>query len=162
MSTLLINDASNCPRRRDMLEASSQRFRIAAAEYSRCADPIKHIQNNVNSRLQRRCSALRTQSLPTRHTSAEASLSRSIRHQLSKQSGVAPKGLEIPMSRKGMARNAARVTASRQHMLDRYKRHLQAAASKIAAGDRIGAENDYQHAEHFFRCAAEEKGTHRL
>jgi hypothetical protein len=44
------------------------------------------------------------------------------------------------MSRQGIARNATRVTTLRQHMLDRYKQHLQAAASKIAAGDRIGAE----------------------
>ncbi|MBE1507353.1 DUF4167 domain-containing protein [Rhizobium viscosum] len=30
------------------------------------------------------------------------------------------------------------------------------------AGDRIGAENDYQHAEHFLRSAAQQKDADRL
>ncbi|MGZ9724452.1 DUF4167 domain-containing protein [Rhizobium miluonense] len=66
------------------------------------------------------------------------------------------------MNKQRIALNITRVATSRQHMLDRYKQHLQAAALKSSAGDRIGAENDYQHAEHFFRCAAEENDAHRL
>ncbi|NEI73187.1 DUF4167 domain-containing protein [Rhizobium lusitanum] len=31
----------------------------------------------------------------------------------------------------------------------------------ISAGDRICAKNDFQHAEHFFRAAAEEKVASR-
>lgn len=49
----------------------------------------------------------------------------------------------------------------RQHFLDRYKQHLQFAELRISTGDRIGAENDFQHAEHFFRAAAEEKDAGR-
>jgi hypothetical protein len=55
---------------------------------------------------------------------------------------TAPKGVDLP---------------SRQRLLDRYKQHLQFAEMKISAGDRTGAENDFQHAEHFFRAAAEQK-----
>lgn len=46
---------------------------------------------------------------------------------------------------------------SRQRPLDRYREYMQLAREKVLAGDRIGAENDYQHAEHFFRTAAEQK-----
>ena len=52
-------------------------------------------------------------------------------------------------------------TPSRQRLLDRYKQYLQFAELKSLAGDRIGAENDYQHAEHFFRSAAEQKDADR-
>ncbi|EJJ24741.1 DUF4167 domain-containing protein [Rhizobium sp. CF142] len=53
-------------------------------------------------------------------------------------------------------------TPSRQRLLDRYKQYLQFAELKSLAGDRIGAENDYQHAEHFFRSAAQQKDADRL
>ncbi len=39
--------------------------------------------------------------------------------------------------------------------MEKYRQHLAFAALKISAGDRVGAENDYQHAEHFYRSAAE-------
>jgi len=53
-------------------------------------------------------------------------------------------------------------TPSKQRLLDRYKQYLQFAELKSLAGDRIGAENDYQHAEHFFRSAAQQKDADRL
>jgi len=46
---------------------------------------------------------------------------------------------------------------SSQRLLERYKQHLQSAELKMSAGDRVGAENELQHAEHFFRTAAEAK-----
>ena len=72
-----------------------------------------------------------------------------------------PDGLEILMSKLVLpvTRNE---TTPRQYLLYRYKKHLQAADAQTIAGDRIGAENDYQHAEHFFRYAIEQKDTHRL
>jgi hypothetical protein len=50
---------------------------------------------------------------------------------------------------------------SNQRLLERYKQHLQSAELKMSAGDRVGAENDLQHAEHFFRTAAEGKNPQR-
>ncbi|WP_180900244.1 DUF4167 domain-containing protein [Martelella soudanensis] len=44
---------------------------------------------------------------------------------------------------------------SRKGLMEKYRQHLAFAALKISAGDRVGAENDYQHAEHFYRSAAE-------
>lgn len=44
-----------------------------------------------------------------------------------------------------------------QFLFERYKQYVQYAALKTSAGDRIGAENDLQHAEHFFRSAAERR-----
>ncbi|WP_075293354.1 DUF4167 domain-containing protein [Pararhizobium arenae] len=58
-----------------------------------------------------------------------------------------PKGVELP---------------TRQRSIDRYKQHLQFAELKISAGDRIGAENNFQQAEHFFRAAAEQKDTDQI
>jgi hypothetical protein len=46
---------------------------------------------------------------------------------------------------------------SNQHLLERYKQHLHSAEFKMSAGDRIGAENELQHAEHFLRAATEQK-----
>ncbi|HCL64468.1 MAG TPA: hypothetical protein DIC56_06390 [Rhizobium sp.] len=37
---------------------------------------------------------------------------------------------------------------------DRYEHYIALAREKAAAGDRIEAENYYQHAEHYFRSAA--------
>lgn len=65
------------------------------------------------------------------------------------------------MRKHHFARANRSATSSRQHLLDRYKQYLQFAELKSLAGDRIGAENDYQHAEHFFRSAAEQKDADR-
>ena len=65
------------------------------------------------------------------------------------------------MNNRDIARLKGSATPSRQHLLDRHKKHLQFAELKISAGDRIGAENDLQHAEHFFRSAAEQKDANR-
>ncbi len=61
------------------------------------------------------------------------------------------------MKVQSVAHPASSDTRSRQGLLDKYKEHLRLAESKTSAGDRIGAENDYQHAEHFFRTAAIKK-----
>nr|WP_272213186.1 DUF4167 domain-containing protein [Marinicella sp. W31]MDC2879134.1 DUF4167 domain-containing protein [Marinicella sp. W31] len=47
--------------------------------------------------------------------------------------------------------------SSRKCLMEKHRQHLAFAALKISAGDRVGAENDYQHAEHFYRSAAEVK-----
>ncbi len=52
--------------------------------------------------------------------------------------------------------------SARHRLLDRYKQYLQFGELKISAGDRIGAESDFQHAEHFFRAAAEQKDTDQI
>ncbi|PKA44566.1 hypothetical protein CWR43_01475 [Rhizobium sullae] len=36
----------------------------------------------------------------------------------------------------------------------RYEHYLALAREKALSGDRVGAENYYQHAEHYFRSAA--------
>jgi len=65
------------------------------------------------------------------------------------------------MRKHHFARADRSATPSRQRLLDRYKQYLQFAELKSLAGDRIGAENDYQYAEHFFRSAAEQKDADR-
>ncbi|MGK6317399.1 DUF4167 domain-containing protein [Neorhizobium sp. DT-125] len=61
------------------------------------------------------------------------------------------------MSKRLSTRTRQSAEPSRQRLLDRYRQHLQFAELKASAGDRIDAENDIQHAEHFFRSAAEQK-----
>jgi hypothetical protein len=40
-----------------------------------------------------------------------------------------------------------------------YERYLALAQAQAQAGDRIGAENYYQHAEHYFRSMSSERET---
>jgi hypothetical protein len=40
-----------------------------------------------------------------------------------------------------------------------YERHLALAQAQAQAGDRIGAENYYQHAEHYFRSMSSDRET---
>ncbi len=40
-----------------------------------------------------------------------------------------------------------------------YERYLELARAEALAGDLIGAENYYQHAEHYFRTMSAERGT---
>lgn len=61
------------------------------------------------------------------------------------------------MNRQHASHSKAADGKSGARLLERYKSYLQLAREKSLAGDRIGAENDYQHAEHFFRSAAEQK-----
>ncbi|KAA0691921.1 DUF4167 domain-containing protein [Neorhizobium sp. P12A] len=65
------------------------------------------------------------------------------------------------MNNQHLSRSQRIAPPSRERLLDRYHEHLRFAEAKISTGDRIGAENDYQHAEHFFRSAAEAQDAHR-
>jgi hypothetical protein len=40
-----------------------------------------------------------------------------------------------------------------------YERYLALAQAQAQAGDLIGAENYYQHAEHYFRSMSADRGT---
>ena len=40
-----------------------------------------------------------------------------------------------------------------------YERYLALAEAQVRAGDIVGAENYYQHAEHFFRSMSSNPGT---
>jgi hypothetical protein len=40
-----------------------------------------------------------------------------------------------------------------------YERYLALAQAEALSGDMIGAENYYQHAEHYFRSMSSERGT---
>ncbi|QWW71973.1 DUF4167 domain-containing protein [Rhizobium sp. WYJ-E13] len=72
-----------------------------------------------------------------------------------------PSGFGFIMRKHHFARADRNATSSRQRLLDRYKQYLQFAELRSLAGDRIGAENDYQNAEHFFRSVAEQKDADR-
>ena len=63
------------------------------------------------------------------------------------------------MNKQHISRSNIVGTSSKQRLLNQYKQYLQLAREKTSMGDRIGAENDYQHAEHDFRSAAEQKDT---
>jgi len=51
------------------------------------------------------------------------------------------------------ARPQAKVSQNAQRSYDRY---LALAESQIKAGDIVGAENYYQHAEHYFRSMSDD------
>ena len=72
-----------------------------------------------------------------------------------------PHGSDIIMNNQHISRGKIADSPLKQRLLNRYKEYLQLAQEKSSKGDRIGAENDYQHAEHFFRSAAEQKDTSR-
>jgi hypothetical protein len=56
--------------------------------------------------------------------------------------------------------NAPRPQSNGSHNAQRnYERYLALAQAQAQAGDRIGAENYYQHAEHYFRSMSSDKGT---
>jgi len=40
-----------------------------------------------------------------------------------------------------------------------YDRYLALAQAELQAGDKVGAENYYQHAEHYFRSLSSDQGT---
>ncbi|MCY1666887.1 DUF4167 domain-containing protein [Rhizobium sp. SL86] len=61
------------------------------------------------------------------------------------------------MNRKPSRRALQGGQTNKQRLLEKYRQHLQFAEYKLSAGDRVGAENDLQHAEHFLRSAAEQK-----
>ena len=57
-------------------------------------------------------------------------------------------------------RNAARPESKGSQNAQRnYERYMALAQAEALAGDRIGAENYYQHAEHYFRSMSADKGT---
>jgi hypothetical protein len=46
-----------------------------------------------------------------------------------------------------------------QNAQKNYERYLALAQAQAQSGDRIGAENYYQHAEHYFRSMASDRDT---
>ncbi|WP_183828949.1 DUF4167 domain-containing protein [Aliirhizobium cellulosilyticum] len=59
--------------------------------------------------------------------------------------------------RPAKARLTATETPNWQSLTKRYEQYLALARETAQAGDRIEAENLYQHAEHFYRTAALQK-----
>ena len=56
--------------------------------------------------------------------------------------------------------NAARIIPhGTQNAQKSYERYLALAEAQVRAGDTIGAENYYQHAEHYFRLMSSTPGT---
>ena len=56
--------------------------------------------------------------------------------------------------------NPARPASNGSHNAQRnYERYLALAQTEAQAGDHVAAENYYQHAEHFLRMMASDKGT---
>jgi len=55
---------------------------------------------------------------------------------------------------------AARPEPNGSHNAQRnYERYLALAQAEVRAGDRIAAENYYQHAEHYFRMMSSDRGA---
>lgn len=52
------------------------------------------------------------------------------------------------------SRQATGQIAGAQNAKKSYERYIELAQAAALAGDRVEAENYYQHAEHYFRCAA--------
>jgi hypothetical protein len=59
------------------------------------------------------------------------------------------------LTSKRPANDGFRTAGRSQNAKQRYEHYLTLAHDRALAGDRIEAENYYQHAEHYFRCAAE-------
>ena len=64
-----------------------------------------------------------------------------------------------PDGRKRWESNSPRDTNGSQNARRNYERYLALAEAQIRAGDTIGAENSYQHAEHYFRSMSSDSGT---
>jgi hypothetical protein len=65
----------------------------------------------------------------------------------------------FPARSKRWPSNAARPEPKGSHNAQRnYERYLALAQAEALAGDRIGAENYYQHAEHYFRSMSSGPG----
>jgi uncharacterized protein DUF4167 len=67
---------------------------------------------------------------------------------------------------KRWAQNSARPTQSGSQNVPRnqnaqrsYERYIALARAEALAGNMIGAENYYQHAEHYFRSMSADRGT---
>jgi hypothetical protein len=45
------------------------------------------------------------------------------------------------------------------HARRNYDRYLELAKAELQAGDRVAAENHYQHAEHYFRLMSSDRGA---
>jgi hypothetical protein len=60
----------------------------------------------------------------------------------------------------GWASSAARQEPHGSHNARRnYDRYVALAKTELQAGDRVAAENYYQHAEHYFRLISPDRGT---
>ena len=56
--------------------------------------------------------------------------------------------------------NAARPESKGSHNAQRnYERYMALAQAEAQAGDRVAAENYYQHAEHYFRSMSSDQGA---
>jgi Domain of unknown function (DUF4167) len=61
---------------------------------------------------------------------------------------------------KGWSSNAARPEPKGSHNAQRnYERYLALARAEALSGNTVGAENYYQHAEHYFRSMPKDRGA---
>jgi len=61
---------------------------------------------------------------------------------------------------KGQTSSAARTEPQGPQSAQRsYERYLALARAEALSGDMVGAENYYQHAEHYFRSMSSDRGT---
>ena len=67
---------------------------------------------------------------------------------------------QFPRRSKQWAPNVSRPQGGGSHDAQRnYERYIALAQAEIQAGDRVAAENYYQHAEHYFRVMAANRET---
>jgi hypothetical protein len=65
-----------------------------------------------------------------------------------------------PAGRSWRLSNAPRPAANGAHNAQKnYERYLAMAQAEVRAGDRVAAENYYQHAEHYFRLMSSDGGA---
>jgi len=55
--------------------------------------------------------------------------------------------------------NALRLEPQGSHNARSYDRYVALAQAELQAGDRVAAENYYQHAEHYFRMSSNREAT---
>jgi hypothetical protein len=71
-----------------------------------------------------------------------------------------PKSATSFAARKRWDSNTSRDTSSGSQNAQRsYERYLALAEAQVRAGDIVGAENYYQHAEHYLRSMSSNPGT---
>jgi hypothetical protein len=70
-----------------------------------------------------------------------------------------PASTFAPRSRQWTPNTARPESKGPQNAQRNYERYLALAQAEVQAGNVIGAENYYQHAEHYFRTMSAERGA---
>jgi hypothetical protein len=90
-----------------------------------------------------------TQALPDLYLDVQNAASMLFRH-----------GIDVGDRSQRGASSAQRSEPQGSHNARRnYDRYLALAQAELQAGDKVGAENYYQHAEHYFRSLSSDQGT---